>query len=321
MSKLIEDKLDKIPVLNWVVRFFKEIKLPGFEGLSIYDLLELYVMGIVKGALTTRASAIAFSFFTAIFPFLLFVIIIIPYIPIDKFEVEFLEFLNSFLPPQTSDFFFSNIFENISESGGAGLISSVFLLSMLLMANGVNAVFSGFEYSYHEQLTRNVFQQYLYALGVALILAFLVLLTVAVFGYFQIYVIEPLYEGIKGEILTESNSGIGWIIFAKYMFFVIMVYLATATLYYFGTKEGRKTRFFSVGALLTTLLIILTSYLFGVYINNFSQYNKLYGSIGALLILLLYLWLNSNILLLGYELNASLHSLRKQPLNTISNED
>ena len=90
-----------------------------------------------------------------------------------------------------------------------------------------------------------------------------------------------------------------------------MVYLATATLYYFGTKEGRLTRFFSIGALLTTLLIILTSYLFGIYIDNFSQYNKLYGSIGALLILLLYLWLNANILLLGYELNATLRRLKK----------
>lgn len=313
MTKPIEDKLEQIPVLNVLVRFFKEIKLPGFEGLSVYDLLELYVMGIVKGALTTRASAIAFSFFTAIFPFLLFVIIVIPYIPIDSFETEFMEFLNSFLPPQTSDFFFSNIFNNISGKTSAGLISSVFLLSIVLMANGVNAVFSGFEYSYHEQLTRNVFQQYLYALGIALILAFLLLLTVAVFGYFQLYIIEPLYEQIKGEMVTEDNSGIGWIIFAKYMFFVMMVYLATATLYYFGTKEGRNTRFFSVGALLTTLLIMLTSFLFGVYINNFSQYNELYGSIGALLILLLYLWLNANILLLGYELNASLHFLRKNP--------
>ncbi|MFC0604304.1 YihY/virulence factor BrkB family protein [Winogradskyella pulchriflava] len=313
MSKHIEDKLDKIPVVNLVVRFFKQIKLPGFEGLSVYDLLELYAMGIVKGALTTRASAIAFSFFTAIFPFLLFVIILIPYIPIDNFPSEFESFLTDFLPPQTSEFFFSNIFENISGSGGAGLLSSVFLLSMLLMANGVNAVFSGFENSYHEQLTRNVFQQYMYALGIALILAILVLLTVAVFGYFQIYVIAPLYEGITGQDALNSDSGLGWIIFAKYMFFVIMVYLATATLYYFGTKEGRNTRFFSVGALLTTLLIILTSYLFGIYIDNFSKYNELYGSIGALLILLLYLWLNSNILLLGYELNASLQFLKKYP--------
>ncbi|WP_422103805.1 YihY/virulence factor BrkB family protein [Winogradskyella sp.] len=309
MTKAIEDKLDKIPVLNLVVRFFKQIRLPGFEGLSIYDLLELYILGIVKGALTTRASAIAFSFFTAIFPFLLFVIILIPYIPIDDFQTEFLEFLNSILPPQTSDFFFANIFENISGGSGAGLLSSVFLLSMLLMANGVNAVFSGFENSYHEQLTRNVFQQYMYALGVALILAILVLLTVAVFGYTQIYIITPLNDALE----TEEATGQQWMSVVKYVFFVIMVYLATATLYYFGTKEGRHGRFLSIGALLTTLLIMLTSYLFGIYIDNFSQYNKLYGSIGALLILLLYLWLNSNILLLGYELNASLQYLRKYP--------
>lgn len=314
MTKPIEDKLDKIPILNLVVRFFKQIRLPGFEGLSIYDLLELYALGIVKGTLTTRASAIAFSFFTAIFPFLLFVIILIPYIPINDFQKEFLDFLNSVLPPQTSDFFIANIFDNIRGGSGTGLLSSVFLLSMLLMANGVNAVFSGFENSYHEQLTRNVFQQYMYALGVALILAILVLLTVAVFGYFQIYILSPIYERLSGEALSEK--GVGWIIFAKYMFFVIMVYLATATLYYFGTKEGRHTRFFSIGALLTTLLIILTSFLFGIYIDNFSQYNKLYGSIGALLILLLYLWLNSNILLLGYELNASLRRLKK-----INNKD
>jgi len=97
----------------------------------------------------------------------------------------------------------------------------------------------------------------------------------------------------------------------KYVFFVIMVYIATATLYYFGTREGRDSKFFSIGAIFTTLLIMVTSYLFGIYIENFGQFNKLYGSIGALLILLLYLWLNANILLLGYELNASLNKLRK----------
>lgn len=311
MSQPIEEKLDKIPVINLVVRFFKGIRLPGFEGLSVYDLLELYVLGIVNGALTTRASAIAFSFFTAIFPFLLFVIILIPIIPIDGFQKELLEFLEYFLPPQTSDFFMSNIFENIEGNENAGLLSSVFLLSMLLMANGVNAVFSGFENSYHEQLSRNIIQQYLYALGIALILVILVLMTVAFFIYFQIYVIQPIYERLTGHDVAESNSGIGWVIFAKYAFFILMIYIATATLYYFGTKEGRHTRFFSIGALLTTLLIISTSYLFGIYIDNFSQYNKLYGSIGALLILLLYLWLNSNILLLGYELNATLRGLRK----------
>ncbi|REG87394.1 YihY/virulence factor BrkB family protein [Winogradskyella sediminis] len=313
MTKPIEDKLNKIPVVNVLVRFFKQIKLPGFEGLSVYDLLELYIMGIVNGALTTRASAIAFSFFTAIFPFLLFVIIVIPYVPIAGFRADFLDFLNSILPPQTSDFLIDSIFKDMSSNTNGGLISSVFLLSMFLMANGVNAVFSGFETSYHKQLYRNVIKQYMFALGVALILAFLLLLTVAVFGYFQIYIIQPIYEGLSGHAITEDDKGLGWIIFAKYLFFVIMTYLATATLYYFGTKEGRASKFFSVGALLTTLLIMLTSFLFGIYIENFSKYNELYGSIGALLILLLYLWLNSNILLLGYELNASLQFLRKHP--------
>ena len=312
MTKPIEDKLEKIPIFNLFIRLLKKIKLPGLEGLSVYDLLELYIIGIVKGALTTRASAIAFSFFTAIFPFLLFILIVIPYIPVDNFQAEFLEFLESFLPPQTSDFFFKNIFENISDSSSqGGLLSSVFVLSILLMANGVSAIFASFERSYHEQLTRNVFKQFLYALGVAIILAFLLIVTVAVFGYFEIYVIDNVFESLKEKGYATQGSSIVWVTLAKYLFFITMIYLAMATLYYFGTKEGKATKFFSIGALLTTMLIILTSYLFGIYIENFSKYNELYGSIGALLILLFYLWLNSNIILLGYELNASLNRLKK----------
>ncbi|GAA4290893.1 YihY/virulence factor BrkB family protein [Aestuariibaculum suncheonense] len=312
MTKPIEDKLDTIPVINVFVRFFKKIKLPGLEGLSFYDLLELYITGIVKGAVTTRASAIAFSFFTALFPFLLFVLFIIPYVPIDDFKIEFLKFLESFLPPTTSDFFFQNIFENIDQSQRGGLLSSVFVLSLLLMANGVNAVFSGFENSYHEQLSRNVFRQYLYALSVALILAFLLILTIAFLGYFQIYVVQRLFDTLENKGYQVATQSVFWFNVVKYVFFILMVYIATATLYYFGTKEGRHSRFFSIGALFTTILIIVSSFLFGIYIENFSQYNKLYGSIGALLILLFYLWLNANILLLGYELNASLNKLRKR---------
>ena len=304
MSKAIEDKLNKIPVVNVIVRLLGKIKLPGLEGLSLYDLLELYIIGIAKGALTARASAIAYSFFMALFPFLLFILIVIPYVPIDDFQSEFLIFLESFLPATTTDFFYENIFNNI-EGNKEGLISSVFVLSIFLMANGVNALFSGFENSYHEQLTRNVIKQYLYALGIALILSFLLIITVAVLGYFQIYVLST-FEGYKDSRNTDF-----WANFAQYVFFVIMVYLATAVLYYFGTAEGKTSKFFSIGALFTTVLIMLTSYLFGIYIENFAKYNELYGSIGALLILLFYLWLNANILLLGFELNISLKQLRK----------
>ncbi|SDB24642.1 membrane protein [Flavobacteriaceae bacterium MAR_2010_188] len=311
MSKPIEDKLDKIPVVRHLASFLKSLKLPGLEGLTFYDLLELYITGIFKGTLTERASAISFSFFSAIFPFILFIIILIPYIPVEGFRIEFEQFLQSFLPPQTSDFFFKNIFNNIGVNQQGGLISTVFILSIFLMANGVNAIFVGFESSYHRQLTRSVVRQYLLSLGVGLLLGFLLIFTVAIYGYFEIFIIKPFFEELSGVSYADTNASLFWVVFGKYLFFVMMVYLAIAILYYFGTKEGKESRFFSVGALFSTLLIMISSFLFGLYIENFSSYNELYGSIGALLILLFYLWLNSNIVLLGFELNMSLIRLRK----------
>lgn len=309
MSSTIKDNIDKIPIVNWIAKFLKKIKLPGLEGLSLYDLLEMYIIGIFKGALSTRASAIAFSFFTAIFPFLLFIIILIPYIPFESFKVDFLNFLDSILPPQTSDFFNNNIFENINKEHTGGLLSTVFLISMFLMANGVNAVFSAFENSYHQQINRHFFKQYVYALGVAIILVFILILTVVGFGYAQIYLIYPIIETFStGDVIGE----LFWITRARYFFFVIMIYVSMATIYYFGTKDGKLSSFFSIGAFFTTFLILLSSYLFGLYINNFSKYNELYGSIGGLLILLFYFWLNANIVLLGHELNASLQLLKKK---------
>ena len=97
MSKVIEEKLLKIPVINIIIRFLKSIKIPNFEGLSLYDLMEMYSIGVVKGALASRASAIAFSFFMAIFPFLLFILNVIPYLPIDA--SDFMGTMSGLLPP------------------------------------------------------------------------------------------------------------------------------------------------------------------------------------------------------------------------------
>ena len=308
MSQEIENQLNKIPVIKWVVRFLKSIQLPGLKGLSLYDLSEMYVLGIINGALSIRASAVAFSFFMAIFPFLLFIIILMPYIPIESFQSDFLSLLEASLPPNTSDFFNQNIFEKINKKP-TGLLSSVFIVSMLLMSNGVNAVFSGFENSYHQKLNRNFINQYLYAFGVSIILVLILISTIIGFGFLEIYVLHPIYKSLN---LGDATSELEWLLRAlKFLFFVMMIYLVIAVLYFFGTKDGKLSRFFSVGALLTTLLILLNSSLFGIYIENFSTYNQLYGSIGALLILLFYLWLNAIILLLGFELNASLQRLKK----------
>jgi membrane protein len=133
----------------------------------------------------------------------------------------------------------------------------------------------------------------------------LLLLIIVIIAVYLTYAVDDLdnFGSIIENIFTAQLM--------TYSAFILLVYLGVATLYYFGTREGRLSRFLSIGAFFTTVLIILTTYLFGIYITNFSSYNELYGSIGALLVLMVYIWLNSNILLLGFELNASLIKMKR----------
>ncbi|NER11951.1 ribonuclease BN [Leptobacterium flavescens] len=310
MSAEIEARLEKVPGINILVKLLKKIKLKAFVSLSLYDLIEMYVIGIAKGAVSFRASAIAFSLFMALFPLLLFLLNLIPFVPVEGFDREFLAFLEAFLPSATSDYF-ETIYGDINKQGG--LLSSSFLLSIFFIANGINAIFSSFENSYHVELTRNFFRQYLYAIFIGLILALLLILACVGFIYFEIYVVQYMSELAEKTTGMDVSSGdeLG-VRIGKVLFLAMITYLFTAILYYFGVVEGKKARFFSSGALLTTILILITTYLFGIYVDNFARYNELYGTIGGLLILMIYIWLNSNILLLGFELNASLNKLKNK---------
>ncbi len=291
-------------ISNSLERKSKRIILPGMDGLTFYDLWSIYIKGIIEGTFSTRASAIAYSFFMAIFPFLIFMLNLIPYINfIDDFQLHFLLFMDSLMPPTTSEAF-NDVFMDIASTPRAGLLSFTFLLSLFLMTNGVNAIFTGFEFSYHTHVNRSIVRQYVIATGVSLIMALLLLLTVIVVVYLT-YAVDDIKDlgGIFENIVTVQ--------LLTYSAFILLVYLAVATLYYFGTREGRESSYFSLGAFFTTISIIITTFLFGLYITNFSNYNELYGSIGALLVLMVYIWINSNILLLGFELNACLNKLRK----------
>jgi membrane protein len=146
---------------------------------------------------------------------------------------------------------------------------------------------------------------------VGVILSILVIVGAVAFVYFEFYIVgyaNEISSFIRGNNLGES---VFLVKTTQLLFFILLSYLTTAILYYFGTAEGKVARFFSVGALMTTILFLLTSYLFGVYVEKFARYNELYGALGGLLILMVFIWLNSNILLLGFELNATLNSLRK----------
>jgi membrane protein len=207
---------------------------------------------------------------------LLFILNLIPFIPIENFDSTLFDFIELLLP-QESQIFFTDIFNDIRQKQRAGFLSTVFILSVLLTANGVSSIFSSFEGSYHVELSRSFIRQYLYSMMVGIFLAVLLLLGVMALVFFEIFILSNLDELIPSEI--------NWIRVGQLFFYIILIYISVAILYYFGTIEGKKTRFFSPGALMTCLLILLTTYLFGVYIENFSQYNQLYGSIGALLVL------------------------------------
>lgn len=305
MSKEIEKKLENIPVINWFVEVGKKIKIPGLGGMSLYDVIEMYVIGIVKGALTTRAGGIAFSFFMAIFPFLLFILTVIPYIPIDGFQEGLFDLIREGLPPKTFDAV-DGVIKDILNNQYGGLLSFGFLGSIFLMTNGVNAIFGGFEYSYHVKEFRNVFKAYFISLAVSLLMSFFLIITVILVILYQIALsrIDKIGWFDTGE-LNLFYLGRGLI-------FLIMIYTIVSLLFRYGTKQGRQIKFFSAGAMLTTIVSLFTFYLFGIYVIEFAKYNQLYGSIGTLMVLMLFVWLNAIILLLGFELNAAIYRLKRR---------
>lgn len=294
----------KIPVLNWFVRILNKIKIPGLEGMSLYHLIEMYVIGILQGALTTRASSVAFSFFMALFPFALFILTLIPYIEIQGFQEGFMQFISQALPPQTYDAV-DAVLNDIINNKYSGLLSFGFILSIFLMTNGINSLFGGFEYSYHQLKTRSVLKLYLVSMAISILLALLLFITVAVIIYFEIAITDLKLKGyVSDDIL--------WVEIGRYIIILAMLFTMVCMFYYFGTKEGRNISFFSPGAIFTTLLVIINFKIFDIYVKKFAQYNELYGSIGTLLVLMLFIWLNSIILLLGFELNAAMIGLKKK---------
>lgn len=286
-----------ISTINYITNFLKTIKWEILYGFSLYELLNLYFTGLLKGSITTRAGSISFSFFMAFFPFLLFVLNLIPFIPIDNFDQIFLDLLESLIPKESSAFF-HDIFIDINSNKRSGLLSTTLFFSIILIGSGVNSVFAGFSDSYHIEFSRNFIKQYLYAIMVGFILVVVVLFA-------------TVFSIAFDFLIARDISIISYLfLFLKYVFLMIVALIAFSSLYFFGTIQGRNLRFISPGSFMTTFLLVISTYFFGIYIDNFANYNELYGSIGALIIMMLYIWINSISLLLGFELNVVIYKLK-----------
>lgn len=282
----------------------KKIKPVGFSGLSIYDVTIFFFKGLQEGAITTRASSLAFNFFLAFFPSIIVFFTLIPYMPIDGFQETLMEIISNILPPSTNVATFETL-EDIINNQRGGLLSIGFILALYFSTNGMSSLIQAFNSSYHIRESESILKHQLLSIILTIILSALVFLTIIliIFGKATIlYLIE--YQTISQNQITLLNI-------AKWIILIFMLFIAITTIFNLGPSIKSKTKILSPGALLATLFIILTSVVFSYYIDNFSQYNKIYGSIGTLIIILLWIYFNAIILLIGFELNASIINAKK----------
>lgn len=290
-----------------IARRAEKISLPFFDGVPLYDVAIFFWRSIVDGAITTRASAIAFSFFIAFFPGLIFMFTLIPYIPIDNFQYELLAIIEQVMPGSTYTTIEGTVTDIITQPRG-GLLSLGFFLALIFATNGLASMMSAFDATIHSIYRRTWISQRFAAIILLFIL--LILLTVAI----------ALLTGGQDFINyldTKEFIKDGFIVFllivGKWIITIALFFFAYAFLYYMAPAKKTQWRFISAGGTLATILSIITLIGFTYYINNFGQYNKLYGSIGTLLIILLLMYIMSLILLIGFELNASIYQAHTTP--------
>ena len=303
----INDILLKLLNISWIKRtinLLRRIVLPGFDGVPLFDSLVYFVKGLIKGELSIRAAALSYNFFMALFPLILFLITIIGYLPISQHFINSVyDILHDTLPENVS-LAVQNTIEGIMQKN-ATLLSFSIIFTFYFATRGVRAMMSCFNATYHEIETRSAIKLHLVCLWVLFILVMM---------FFVIVIVNIAATQIFKYLLAHQILHPGFLMvglrITKWLLIVFLVFLSISTIYYFAPAKKREFRFFSAGSSLATLLIVISSAGFNFYISNFSNYNAVYGSIGTLIIFLVGIQLISMIIIIGFELNASIHHAR-----------
>ncbi|MEI6678695.1 MAG: YihY/virulence factor BrkB family protein [Mariniphaga sp.] len=290
------------------------IKLPFFDGVPLYDVAIFFWKGIVDGAISTRASAIAFNFILAIFPAIIFVFTLIPYIPIAHFQQQLLILLQSILP-QNAFVAIRGTIENIVTQPRGGLLSFGFLAAFFFSTNGIVSVITAFNGTIHAIETRSWINQRLVALILAIILTLLTTFSIAL-----ITLSQTLTKFLVSSGFLQTDLTYYLLLGGKWLIICALFFFSFAFLFYLAPARKAKFRFISAGGTLATILTIVTTVGFSYYINNFGKYNTLYGSIGTLVVVMLSFYFNSLILLIGFELNVSIWRARRNNSETVFEE-
>jgi membrane protein len=287
----------------------KRLIIPGFDGLSLYQVFEFFLLGLQEGRITTRASAVCFRFILAIPPLFIVFLTFIPFVPITDFQENIMSYLNRAMPGDTFRLV-ENTLNDLVNKKQETLISLSFLLTLFFSTNAVQALLDGFSHSYNLEKKHSIFLQYARSLGILVVLGFSL-----VVGVSLITLSGPVLRYMQEINIIGGDIVVFFIEVAKWIFVIILFEIVISILYRAG--HSGKWRAINAGASFATLGLIIVSSLFAWYVNNFGSYNKLYGSVGTVLVVMLWLYLNTIVLLVGFEINAGIQRAKGKKISEI----
>jgi membrane protein len=294
----------------FIISWMRKIKFKKWDNVSLYKIIKLFIRDLMQNEILIRANGVAFSFILAIFPAIIFLFTLIPYVTqyIPEVNTEsIMAFLTEMMPASMYDVISSTVRDIISNQRG-GLLTFGFIFSLYLATNGMMSLMNAFNACYKTNDRRGGLKMRMVATGLTINLAIVLMLAIVllIVGQFALdYVLANL---TKVDWLEGIDKFTVYMIFVlRFIVIFVVFFLAVSTIYYFGPAIHYNWRFFSIGSFLATLLILGVSYGFSYYVTNFGTYNKVYGSIGVLIALMVWVQLVTVVLLVGYEINASIH--------------
>ncbi|TCV10356.1 membrane protein [Sphingobacterium alimentarium] len=311
MNKLHHRLLLLKPYDN-LVEWSKTAIIPGFGKLPLYTVATFFFQEITRESLLNKASSLAYNFMLAMFPGIIFLFTLIPYIPVENFQEKLLSFLEIVIPTDAFSAF-QNTLEDIIKNQNGGLLSFGFLLATFFATNGMTNLMMAFNKS---SLTREN-RKWLKRRTIALALSFAIIIALTLgIGVFTMV-------GVSINYLKENiDYDLAWLWtfllkISRWSILFLIYFLTVGLVYKYGPSSSKHWRILSPGAMLATILAIVTFSGFAFYINNFNAYNKLYGSIGTIIVVMIWMYLNSLIILIGFELNTSI-TLSKQSIKVVT---
>ncbi len=304
-------KLEKILRNNglsrWITKKANKIFPPGFEGVSLYEVVVFFNSQVKKVGLNDRARSIAFSFLMAIPAATIFICTLIPYLPVSrKLTKQLLILTREITPNQNTYQLVSDFLNDFLNKPRGGLLSIGLIVALYYSSNAMLGLMRSFNKSLVQYTKRNFLQNRIIAIRLTLVVFLLVIGSVII-----LVTQDELLRLLFRELNIRNHSMRG--VFKTLRWFVIvpLFYFAIAFIYRHAPALREKWRFYSPGTLLATVLMIFVTFAFSFWVNKFGTYNKVYGSIGTILILMIVIYINSMILLIGYELNVSIHFLKR----------